>query len=57
MRTPRPPRPLSAAPGPLLPVDWQTSRDANRFLFIMTPDRGRPSRFRVVVNWASALPQ
>ena len=52
-----PPRRLFAAPAPLLPVNWQISHDGKRFLFITTPDGGRPSPFRVVVNWASALPQ
>jgi Tol biopolymer transport system component/tRNA A-37 threonylcarbamoyl transferase component Bud32 len=48
-------RRLFTAPPPLLPVGWDLTKDATRFLFVTTPTGGRTSPFTVVVNWAAAL--
>jgi hypothetical protein len=42
-------------PPPLIPVGWSLTPDARRFLFITTPDGGRPTPFVVVLNWAAGL--
>jgi Tol biopolymer transport system component len=49
------PRRLVDAPPPLVPVGWSLTPDAKRFLFITTPNGGRPLPFTVVLNWAAAL--
>jgi Tol biopolymer transport system component/predicted Ser/Thr protein kinase len=49
------PRRLIDAPPPLIPVGWSLTPDAKRFLFITTPNAGRPLPFTVVLNWAAAL--
>jgi Tol biopolymer transport system component len=49
------PRRLFSAPPPLLPVGWDVAPDGKRFLFITTPNGGRPAPFTVVLNWAAAL--
>jgi Tol biopolymer transport system component len=49
------PRRLFDAPPPLFPVGWTFTPDAKRFLFITTPNGGRPLPFIVVLNWAAAL--
>jgi Tol biopolymer transport system component len=49
------PRRLFDAPPPLFPVGWSLTPDAKRFLFITTPNGGRPLPFIVVLNWAAAL--
>jgi Tol biopolymer transport system component len=49
------PRRLVDAPPPLAPVGWSLTPDAKRFLFITTPNGGRPLPFTVVLNWAAAL--
>jgi Tol biopolymer transport system component len=49
------PQRLFGAPPPLLPVGWSVAPSGDRFLFVTTPDGGKPAPFRVVVNWASAL--
>jgi hypothetical protein len=49
------PRRLFDAPPPLYPVGWSLTPDAKRFLFITTPNGGRPLPFTVVLNWAVAL--
>jgi hypothetical protein len=51
----RTPRRLVDAPPPLIPVGWSLTPDAKRFLFITTPNGGRPLPFTVVLNWAAAL--
>ena len=48
------PRRLFAAPPPLIP-GWNISPDGQRFLFVTTPDGGKPTPFTVVLNWAAAL--
>jgi Tol biopolymer transport system component len=49
------PRRLVDAPPPLVPVGWSLTPDARHFLFITTPNGGRPLPFIVVLNWAAAL--
>ena len=49
------PRRLFAAPPPLTTVGWSLAPTGDRFLFVTTPDGGKPSPYRVVVNWAAAL--
>jgi len=49
------PRRLFTAPPPLLTVGWSMTADAKRFLFITTPNGGRPAPFTVVLNWAASL--
>ena len=49
------PRRLFAAPPPLLSVGWDIAPDGRRFLFVTTPDGGKPTPFTVVLNWAAAL--
>jgi Tol biopolymer transport system component len=49
------PRRLFTAPPPLLTVRWSMTADAKRFLFITTPNGGRPAPFTVVLNWAAGL--
>jgi Tol biopolymer transport system component len=51
------PRRLVDVPPPLVPVGWSLTPDAGRFLFITTPNGGRPTPFVVVLNWAAALKQ
>ena len=51
----RTPRRLFAAPPPLLTVGWDIAPDGRRFLFVTTPDGGKPTPFTVVLNWAAAL--
>ena len=48
------PERLFAAPPPL-GVGWSLAPGGDRFLFVTTPDGGKPTSFRVVVNWAAAL--
>jgi Tol biopolymer transport system component len=48
-------RRLVDVPPPLIPVGWSLMPDARRFLFITTPNGGRPQPFTVVLNWAAAL--
>jgi Tol biopolymer transport system component/tRNA A-37 threonylcarbamoyl transferase component Bud32 len=50
-------RRLVDVPPPLVPVGWSLTPDAERFLFITTPNGGRPTPFVVVLNWAAALKQ
>ena len=45
----------SAAPPPLLLVDWSLAPDGQRFIFVTTPDGGKPTPFTVVLNLAAAL--
>ena len=49
------PQRLFGAPPPLLQVGWSLTPGGDRFLFITTPDGGKPAPYRVVVNWAAAL--
>jgi len=49
------PRRLFTAPPPLLNIAWSMTADAKRFLFITTPNGGRPAPFTVVLNWAAGL--
>jgi hypothetical protein len=49
------PRRIIDAPPPLVPVGWSLTPDARRFLFITTPNGGRPLPFTVVMNWAAAV--
>jgi Tol biopolymer transport system component len=49
------PRRLFTAPPPLIDVGWSMTADAKRFLFITTPNGGRPAPFTVVLNWAAGL--
>jgi serine/threonine protein kinase len=49
------PRRLFTAPPPLLNIGWDMTADAKRFLFITTPNGGRPAPFTVVLNWAAGL--
>jgi Tol biopolymer transport system component/predicted Ser/Thr protein kinase len=49
------PRRLFTAPPPLLDIGWSMTADAKRFLFITTPNGGRPAPFTVVLNWAAGL--
>ena len=49
------PRRLFTAPPPLLTIGWSMTADAKRFLFITTPNGGRPAPFTVVLNWAASL--
>jgi Tol biopolymer transport system component len=49
------PRRLVGVPPPLVPVGWNLTPDAQRFLFITSPNGGRPLPFTVVMNWAAAL--
>jgi eukaryotic-like serine/threonine-protein kinase len=49
------PRRLFTAPPPLLAIGWSMTPDAKRFLFITTPNGGRPAPFTVVLNWAAGL--
>jgi eukaryotic-like serine/threonine-protein kinase len=49
------PRRLVDVPPPLIPVGWNLTPDTQRFLFITTPNGGRPLPFTVVLNWATAL--
>jgi Tol biopolymer transport system component len=49
------PRPLFRAPAPLLGVNWSFGPDAHRYLFVTTPDGGKPTPFTVLLNWAAAL--
>ena len=49
------PRPLFRAPAPFLSVNWSFGPDAQRYLFVTTPDGGKPTPFTVVLNWAAAL--
>jgi serine/threonine protein kinase len=51
------PRRLFTAPPPLVGAGWDVAPDGKRFVFVTTPDGGRPSPFTVVVNWAAALPK
>jgi hypothetical protein len=38
-----------------LVAGWDQSPDNKRFLFVATPDAGRPAPFTVVLNWAAGL--
>jgi Tol biopolymer transport system component len=49
------PHRLFTAPAPLLNIGWSLTADAKRFLFITTPNGGRPAPFTVVLNWAAGL--
>jgi Tol biopolymer transport system component len=49
------PRRLFTAPPPLATVGWNLAPDGKRFLFVTTPNGGKPAPFTVVVNWAVAL--
>ena len=49
------PRRLFVAPPPLINIGWDMTADAKRFLFITTPNGGRPAPFTVVLNWAAGL--
>jgi Tol biopolymer transport system component len=51
------PRRLVDVPPPLAPVGWSLTPDAKRFLFITTPNGGRPLPFTVVLNWQEELKQ
>jgi Tol biopolymer transport system component len=51
------PRRLLDAPPPVYPVGWSLTPDAKRFLFITTPNGGRPLPFTVVLNWQEDLKQ
>ena len=48
------PERLFAAPPPV-GAGWSLDPGGDRFLFVTTPDGGKPAPFRVVVNWAAAL--
>jgi hypothetical protein len=39
----------------MIPVGWDNMPDDKRFLFVTTPNAGRPAPFTVVVNWAASL--
>jgi Tol biopolymer transport system component/predicted Ser/Thr protein kinase len=49
------PRRLFTAPPPMINIGWSMTTDAKRFLFITTPNGGRPAPFTVVLNWAAGL--
>jgi Tol biopolymer transport system component len=49
------PRRLFTAPPPIIPVGWDNMPGDKRFLFVTTPNAGRPAPFTVVVNWAASL--
>ena len=49
------PRPLFRAPAPLLSVNWSFGPNAERYIFVTTPDGGKPAPFTVVLNWVAAL--
>jgi Tol biopolymer transport system component len=49
------PQPVFRAPPPFLSVNWDFGPGAQRFLFVTTPDGGKPTPFTVVLNWAAAL--
>ena len=49
------PRRLFAAPPPVINVGWDLAPDGKRFLFVTTPNGGRPAPFTVVLNWAAGL--
>jgi hypothetical protein len=40
------PRPLFRAPAPFLSVNWSFGPDAQRYIFVTTPDGGKPTPFR-----------
>ncbi len=49
------PRRLFTAPPPAAPGRLGSIPDDKRFLFVTTPNGGRPAPFTVVVNWAASL--
>jgi Tol biopolymer transport system component len=49
------PRRLFTAPPPMINIGWSMTADAKRFLFVTTPNGGRPAPFTVVLNWAAGL--
>jgi Tol biopolymer transport system component len=49
------PERLFTAPRPLLPTGWSLAPSGDRFVFVATPDGGKPAPFTVVLNWAAAL--
>ena len=49
------PRRLFATPPPLINLGWDIAPDGKRFLFITTPNAGRPEPFTVVLNWETGL--
>jgi Tol biopolymer transport system component len=48
------PRRLFSAPPPSIELGWDVL-DNKRFLFVATPNSGRPAPFTVMVNWAVSL--
>ena len=46
---------LFTAPPPVTAVGWSLAPAGDRFLFVTTPNGGKPAPYRVVVNWAAAL--
>ena len=49
------PRRRFTVPPPIIGVGWDNISDDKRFLFVTTPNVGRPAPFTVVVNWAASL--
>ncbi|HXP87395.1 MAG TPA: protein kinase [Bryobacteraceae bacterium] len=49
------PRRLFATPPPMLNIDWDIAPDGKRFLFVTTPNAGRPEPFTVVLNWEAGF--
>jgi Tol biopolymer transport system component len=49
------PRPLFRAAAPFLSVNWSFGPDAQRYIFVTTPDGSKPTPFTVVLDWAAAL--
>jgi Tol biopolymer transport system component len=49
------PRRLFPTPPPLINFAWDVAPDGKRFLFVTTPNAGRPEPFTVVLNWEAGL--
>jgi hypothetical protein len=46
---------LFRGPAPLLSVNWSFGPGAQRYIFVTTPDGGKPTPFTVVLNWPAAI--
>jgi len=46
---------LFPTPPPLINFAWDVAPDGKRFLFVTTPNAGRPEPFTVVLNWEAGL--